>query len=121
MPSLPAKSCCTSITKGTTKLSTVCPSVLFSPESLSSIKDGPAQRRHLIDDFIEQLQEFSKSVTQYKKILKARNKILSDVKKGIKTDFEVKTTLEAINDLFFKHAVDLIELRMHFLNLLSLG
>lgn len=102
-----------------TKLSTVCPSVLFSPESLTTIKDGPSERRELIDDFIEQLPEFSSSVTTYKKILKSRNKILNDVKRELKKESEVRNTLIAINDLFFKHALDLIELRFHFLEVLQ--
>ncbi len=102
-----------------TKLSTLCPVVLFSPESLSAIKNGPSERRDLIDDLIESLPEFSKSVTQFRKILRARNKILSDLKKGIKKEESVKLTLEAIDEIFLKHSLDLIELRMFFLNMLE--
>ncbi len=102
-----------------TKISTLCPVVLFSPESLSAIKNGPLERRNLIDDLIESLPEFSKSVSQFRKILRARNKILSDVKKGLKTEENINSTLEAINDIFIKHSTDLIELRLYFLNLLQ--
>lgn len=102
-----------------TKISTLCPVVLFSPESLSAIKNGPLERRNLIDDLIESLPEFSKSVSQFRKILRARNKILNDVKKGLKKEDAVSTTLEAINDIFIKHSTDLIELRLYFLNLLQ--
>lgn len=98
-----------------TKISTLCPVVLFSPESLSAIKNGPAERRDLIDDFIESLPEFTKSVTQYRKILKARNKILGDVRKGHKTSAEVANVLEALNDIFVKQSLDLMELRLFFL------
>ncbi len=98
-----------------TKISTMCPIVLFSPESLSAIKNGPSERRNLIDDFIESLPEFTKSVTQYKKILKARNKILNDVNIGNKHPDQAKKVLEAINDLFVKQSLDLIELRLYFL------
>lgn len=98
-----------------TKISTLCPVVLFSPESLSAIKDGPSERRNLIDDFIESLPEFTKSVSQYRKILKARNKILSDLKKEHKKLHEVRSVLEALNEIFLKHSLDLIELRLFFL------
>lgn len=102
-----------------TKLSTVSPTVLFSPESLASIKEGPQQRRDLIDDLIEQLPEYSKAISQFKKILKTRNKILSDVKKEVKKEADVRDLLSSINDLFMKHALDLIELRFYFLNVLK--
>lgn len=98
-----------------TKISTMCPIVLFSPESLSAIKNGPAERRNLVDDFIESLPEFTKSVTQYRKILKARNKILSDLKKELKRPDDVKNVLEALNDIFTKQSLDLIELRLFVL------
>jgi DNA replication and repair protein RecF len=98
-----------------TKISTMCPIVLFSPESLSAIKNGPAERRDLVDDFIESLPEFTKSVTQYRKILKARNKILSDLKKELKRPEDVKNVLEALNDIFTKQSLDLIELRLFVL------
>ncbi len=98
-----------------TKISTICPIVLFSPESLSAIKNGPSERRQLIDEFIESLPEFSKSVSQYKKILRARNKVLSDIKKGLKNISQVRQVLEALNDIFLKQALDLIELRLFFL------
>lgn len=102
-----------------THLSTVCPTILFSPESLSSIKNGPQERRFFVDDFIEQLPEYSRAVSQFKKILRTRNKVLSDVKKEIKKESEVRNLLLSVNDLFFKHSLDLIELRMHFLELLK--
>jgi DNA replication and repair protein RecF len=98
-----------------TKISTLCPVVLFSPESLIAIKNGPSERRDLIDDFIESLPEFTKSVSQYRKVLKARNKILNDVKKEIRKLSDVIKTLDAINDLFLKQSLDLIELRLFFL------
>lgn len=89
--------------------------VLFSPESLSAIKEGPSERRNLIDDFIESLPEFTRSVSQYRKTLKARNKILSDIKKEHKKLHEVKSVLEALDEIFLKNSLDLIELRLFFL------
>lgn len=102
-----------------TKLSTFCPTVLFSPESLASIKEGPQERRNLIDDIIEQLPEYSKAVSQFRKILKTRNKVLSDVKREFKKESEVRDLLNSITDIFIKSALDLIELRIYFLDLLK--
>lgn len=102
-----------------TRLSTFCPTVLFSPESLASIKEGPQERRNLIDDIIEQLPEYSKAVSQFRKILKTRNKVLSDVKREIKKESEVRGILASINDIFIKSSLDLIELRLYFLDLLK--
>ncbi|MCO5112776.1 MAG: DNA replication and repair protein RecF [Bdellovibrionaceae bacterium] len=102
-----------------TKLSTFCPTVLFSPESLASIKEGPQERRNLIDDIIEQLPEYSKAVSQFRKILKTRNKVLGDVKREFKKESEVRDLLNSITDIFIKSALDLIELRIYFLDLLK--
>lgn len=102
-----------------TKLSTFSPTVLFSPESLASIKEGPQERRDLIDDIIEQLPEYSKAVSQFRKVLKTRNKILSDVKKERKKEVEVRSLLGSVTDLFIKHSLDLIELRLYFLEVLK--
>lgn len=102
-----------------TGLSSICPTVLFSPESLSFIKEGPSERRALVDDFIEQLPEFSKGVTSYRKVLKSRNVLLLDVKKGLKKKKEAQKTLFVLNDIFLKYALDLIELRFYFLEKLS--
>lgn len=97
------------------KILGLCPVVLFSPESLSVIKNGPSERRNIIDDLIESLPEFSKSVQNFKKILKARNKVFQDLKKNIKKDQDVKLTLEALNEIFLKNCLDLVELRFYFL------
>ena len=102
-----------------TKLSTFCPTVLFSPESLASIKEGPQERRNLIDDIIEQLPEYSKAVSQFRKILKTRNKVLGDVMREFKKESEVRDLLNSITDIFIKSALDLIELRIYFLDLLK--
>ena len=64
----------------TAKLIQILPIVLFSPESLSSIKDGPDKRRDLIDEMITSSFEKQHLYHQFKKALQSRNKFLRDCK-----------------------------------------
>lgn len=51
--------------------------VLFCPEHLSLIKDGPAERRNFLDIAISQLYPvYLKSLQRYNQILKQRNQLL---------------------------------------------
>lgn len=54
--------------------------VLFSPEDLSIIKDGPAQRRRFVDMELCQLdQSYLYNLNNYNKIVNQRNKLLKDL------------------------------------------
>ena len=53
--------------------------VLFSPEHLSIVKDGPAERRNFEDIAISQLYPaYMSSISKYQKILLQRNSLLKD-------------------------------------------
>jgi DNA replication and repair protein RecF len=53
--------------------------VLFSPESLSLIKDGPSERRRFMDISLSQIKPmYFHYLQDYNKILKNRNKLLKD-------------------------------------------
>ncbi len=53
--------------------------VLFSPEHLSIVKDGPAERRNFEDIAISQLKpEYLSALSRYQKILADRNAVLKD-------------------------------------------
>ena len=53
--------------------------VLFCPEHLSIIKEGPSQRRAFLDVAISQLRpSYLHSLQKYNKFLKQRNKLLKD-------------------------------------------
>lgn len=53
------------------------PTVLFSPESLASIKEGSDRRRELVDDFlITHRPQNADLIADYRMTLKARNRIL---------------------------------------------
>lgn len=62
--------------------------VLFTPEHLSIVKDGPLKRRSFIDSAISQLDsEYLRALQRYQKSLIARNKLLQDAREsGILSD-----------------------------------
>lgn len=54
--------------------------VFFSPEDLSIIKNGPAERRHFVDMELCQLDSFYLyNLNNYNKIVNQRNKLLKDL------------------------------------------
>ncbi len=54
--------------------------ILFSPEDLNIIKDGPAERRRFLDQELCQLDKiYLSDLTAYNKILKQRNALLKDL------------------------------------------
>ena len=56
--------------------------VVFSPEDLSLIKDGPAERRRFLDMELCQLNKvYSYDLQQYHHILKQRNNLLKQIQK----------------------------------------
>ncbi len=91
-------------------------SVLFSSESLSAIKDGPDQRRQLIDSFlISHLPINALLIFDYKKCLRSRNKILKNFRKGLSSKEECKNLLLSINPVFLNLGVKLTLSRVHSL------
>ena len=54
--------------------------VVFSPEHLSLVKSGPAERRRFIDNAICQIKPgFSEAISNYNKTLAQRNALLKDI------------------------------------------
>lgn len=63
--------------------------VLFSPEDLKLVKDGPSERRKFIDREISQIStKYYYTLSQYNKILQHRNKLLK-YNRGKVLDLEV--------------------------------
>lgn len=83
-------------------------SVVFSPESLSAIKDGAQQRRQLLDDFlVSHNSQNIDVIAGYRKVLKTRNKVLKDLSEGIGNRTELLKVLEAVNGTFLMLAAKL--------------
>lgn len=58
----------------------LCNVVLFSPEDLSIVKDGPSERRRFVDMELCQLDSFYLyNLNNYNKIVNQRNKLLKDM------------------------------------------
>ncbi|WP_029323709.1 DNA replication/repair protein RecF [Butyrivibrio sp. AE3004] len=57
-----------------------CNVVFFSPEDLSIIKDGPAERRRFMDMELCQLDQiYLENLSKYNKLITERNKVLKDM------------------------------------------
>lgn len=96
------------------------PLVLFSPESLSSIKSGPEARRVLLDDLLEVEGRSSvKVLKDYKKILRSRNRILRDSKQGVISKESALQTLESLDGIYFPLATEVSVKRIEWLKLLT--
>ncbi|MBX3033658.1 MAG: DNA replication and repair protein RecF [Bdellovibrionaceae bacterium] len=91
------------------------PSVAFSPESLSAIKEGADQRRELIDDFlVTHLPANADLIAEYRRALRARNRLLKEwpdlVDAGAKT--RLLAVLESLNPGFLRLAAELTHARL---------
>ena len=94
-------------------LKTEFPSVIFSPESLSSIKEGPDVRRALLDEVVCNSPEHGgKPVAEYQRILRTRNKVLRDHALGERTTAQTLPVLESLETQFFRYATLLTRHRL---------
>lgn len=58
----------------------ILPSVIFTPEDLKIIKDGPSNRRDLLDNILENIYpDYNGLRTQYQKILNQRNSLIKSI------------------------------------------
>jgi DNA replication and repair protein RecF len=89
-------------------------SVLFSPESLSIIKNSDQERRDLIDDLVMTVYpEQAATLNEYKKILRQRNKLLKDLSSDV-LQKESRNLLyfETLTISFLRLAAKVASLRM---------
>lgn len=90
--------------------------VLFSPEDLNIIKNGPAERRRFIDIELCQLDSFYLyNLNHYNKIVNQRNKLLKDL--YLKPD--LKETLTIWDSQLVSFGSKIIERRQIFINQLN--
>lgn len=58
----------------------ILPSVIFTPEDLKIIKDGPSNRRDLLDNILESIYpDYNSLKVQYQKILNQRNSLIKSI------------------------------------------
>jgi len=90
--------------------------VLFSPEDLLIIKEGPSGRRKFLDMTISQIKpSYFHDLQQYAKILLHRNILLKEIEKNKK----LIDTLEVWNNNLIKVGSRIIKIRSDFLNKIS--
>lgn len=98
------------------RIAKTLPSVLFSPESLAVIKEGPESRRQLVDDFLLSANDdAAATITGFHRCLKTRNRLLRDFKKGLYPESVFWRICESLNRSYLPLAVALTELRINFL------
>ncbi|MNJ91066.1 DNA replication and repair protein RecF [compost metagenome] len=91
-------------------------SVVFSPESLSSIKEGADHRRELVDDLLVTFDRRNADlIADYRKVLKSRNRLLKNHLEGLSSKEETQLLLESINPSFLRCATDLTFARIEAL------
>ena len=99
------------------------PCVLFSPESLAAIKEGPNSRRQLVDDLLISHSPISASLLdQYQKALRSRNCWLKEAKKGNLSDHtEIHRVLDSLGPGFLDLASQLVVARLEVMHALLPG
>lgn len=97
-------------------------SVIFTPEHLSIVKEGPAERRAFLDTAICSINPFYlKCLTEYNKILKQRNKLLSDISDGVTTLAEQEENLAIWTDQLIESSFLVCDLRSAYVTTLGVA
>ncbi|MDR5658915.1 DNA replication/repair protein RecF [Serpentinicella sp. ANB-PHB4] len=88
--------------------------VLFSPEDLKIVKEGPSERRRFIDNDISQIfPKYHYLTAQYNKVLQQRNKLL-------KSRHTSQVDLEVWNEQLSSYGSEIIIYRKQFIKKLSI-
>ncbi len=94
--------------------------VIFAPEDLMLVKEGPATRRRYLDLLISQIRPtYFVRLQQYAKFLAQRNKLLKDLRDGGRVrqrplDEQEMLQLDVWNQSLAQQAAGLIEQRLFF-------
>lgn len=100
---------------GFSTLSAKLPVVLFSPESLAAIKEGPEYRRELVDSLLTIRSEADATLLrEYAKTLRSRNILLKQIAQG-DTRSSTAASLESLTTVFLIIASQVTELRLRAL------
>ncbi len=90
--------------------------VIFSPEDLGLVKEGPSERRRFMDMELCQMSNvYYHDLQQYYKVLKQRNSLLKEIQKNPK----LKETIFVWDSQLEKYGKRLISARRNFISKLS--
>ncbi len=85
--------------------------VMFSPDDLRLIKDGPEKRRKFLDMTLCKIDfNYKKVLSEYDKILKHRNSILKNY-----CDYKYNNAIEVFDQQLYKHGAYIIKKRLKHL------
>ncbi|MEK6774829.1 MAG: DNA replication and repair protein RecF [Bdellovibrionota bacterium] len=88
-------------------------SVIFSPESLSTIKESSDLRRHLVDDLLVSISsQNAELIYDFRKALKTRNRILKDFVEKLQSQETTERLLESLDPSYFRLAAELTKARI---------
>ncbi|EIW00219.1 DNA replication/repair protein RecF [Thermoanaerobacter siderophilus] len=97
--------------KSTSELLGQLLTVIFSPEDLNIIKEGPSYRRKYLDSCISVVEKnYLYNLMQYNKILINRNKLLKTIKEG-----KNRSILEIFDDQLVEYGAKIIVVRQSYL------
>jgi DNA replication and repair protein RecF len=92
------------------------PTILFSPESLAAIKEGPEQRRNVVDELlISHNPRQAQLLREFARCLKSRNRVLRGLSENEGTRRELEATLESLNKIYFLISTHLTAARIQAL------
>lgn len=90
--------------------------IFFSPQDLSIIREGPAERRRFMDMELCQLDKvYAASLISYNKVLDQRNRLLKD----LSTDQKNLPTLDVWDEQLVRYGSQLIRIREDFVEKLN--
>ena len=96
------------------------PLVLFSPESLSAVKEGPELRRQLVDDVVlTHSAANAQTLRDFKKALKTRNRLLKDFQREKTSRQTTIALLESLDPSYLPLATELTVARIGALEALQ--
>jgi DNA replication and repair protein RecF len=103
----------------TARLKQLHPCVIFSPESLSAIKEGPDLRRNLIDEAVELLlPQHIDSLRSFAHALKSRNRLLKRIRDDHHRSLRNSNhdlSLSSLNQIFLVQAAHVVLARLQVL------
>lgn len=100
------------------QLVSVFPTILFSPESLTFVKEGSSERRDLVDEFLISCPDlkYQKLFDDYTNILRTKNKVLKSFSNQIISKEQAEDLLSSYEEAFIKLAVEVTLNRILGLN-----
>lgn len=91
--------------------------VIFSPEDLKLVKEGPALRRKFVDNELIQIRpKYNYALRQYNKVLCQRNNILKSIYKSP----SMKTVAEVYGEQLAEYGSYIINVRQEFIKKLAM-